>query len=97
MKIRKNTPNKERRRRRILHTTHPASSSMGVQFRSLARVARLNNVDDGSDGTVSLFLFERGPETVGACVAMQTEWSKFVDDSVPIREYEYRWSCEFRK
>ena len=55
------------------------------------------NIDDGSDGIGRLFLFERCSETIGACVAMQTEWSRFVDDSIPIREYEYRWSCEFRK
>ena len=55
------------------------------------------NIDDGSDRTVGLFPFERCSETVGACVAMQAKWSRFVDDSVPIREYEYRRSCEFGK
>ena len=55
------------------------------------------NIDDGSDGTVGVFPFERCSKTVGACIAMQAKWSIFVDDSVPIREYEYRRSSEFGK
>ena len=55
------------------------------------------NIDDGADGSARLLLFERCPETIGAGIAMQTEWSRLVENSVPIGEDKYRRSCEFRK
>ena len=36
------------------------------------------------DRAVRLFLFERCSETIGAGIAMHMEWSRLVDDSVPI-------------
>ena len=55
------------------------------------------SIDDGADGSVRLYLFELYSETIGAGIAMQTKWSKLVDNSVPIGEDKYRWSCEFRE
>ena len=52
-------------------------------------------VDDGMDRVVRLFLFECRSEIMGAGVAMQTEWSRLVDNSVPIAEDKYWRSCEF--
>ena len=54
-------------------------------------------LDDGTDRAVRLFLSECCSETIGAGVAMQMEWSRLVNNSVPIGEDKYRWSCEFRE
>ena len=55
------------------------------------------NIDDGVDIAVKLFLFERYSETIGSGIAIQAEWSRLVDNSVPTGEDKYRWSCEFHE
>ena len=45
---------------------------------------------------VRLFLFERFSEAIRVGITMQAKRLRPVDDSVPIVEDKYRWSCEFR-
>ena len=79
------TLNKQRRRCRIIHTTHPASSAIGVQFRLLSDSGS-SNIDNEADGAIRLFLFERGSEGIDAGIIEQAERSRLVDHCVPIRE-----------
>ena len=64
---------------------HPASSAIGVQFRSLSENGSFN-IDNQVEGVIRLFLFERGSEAIGAGITEQAERSRLVDRCVPIRE-----------
>ena len=83
--IGKHALNKQRQRCRIIHTTHPASSAIGVQFRSLSESGS-SNIGNEADGAIRLFLFECGSKAIGAGITEQTERSKLGDHCVPIRE-----------
>ena len=69
----------------MLHTAHPASSIIGVQFHSLSE-SESSNMDNEADGAIRLVLFERGAEAIGASITEQAERSRIVDQCVPIRE-----------
>ena len=43
-------------------------------------------MDKELDGTIRLFLFERGSEAIGAGMSEQAERSRLVDHCLPIRE-----------
>ena len=83
--IGKNALDKKRQRCRIIQTTHPASSAIGVQFRSLSESGS-SNIDNEADGAIRLFLFECDSEAIGAGIAEQAERSRLGDHYVPIRE-----------
>ena len=65
--------------------THPASSAIGVLFRSLSESGS-SSIDTEPDGSIRLFPFERGFEAIGADISEQAERSRLVDHFVPIRE-----------
>ena len=52
-------------------------------------------MDNGVDGPIKLLLLECCSETTGAGITVEAEWSRLVDDSIPVGKYEYWWGCEF--
>ena len=70
---------------RIIYTTHPASSAIEVQFRSLSESGS-SNIDNEVDGAIRLSLFECDSEAIGAGITEQAERSRVGDHCVPIRE-----------
>ena len=64
---------------------YPASSAIGVQFRSLPESGS-SDIGNEADGAIRLLLFERGSEAIGAGITEQAERSRLVDHCVPIRE-----------
>ena len=51
------------------------------------------NIDNGADGSVRLLLLESCSETIGAGIAVQAEWSRLVDNTVPNGKDKYRWAA----
>ena len=64
---------------------HPASSAIGVQFRSLSESGS-SNIDNEADGAVRLFLFGCNSEAIGAGITEQAERLRLGDHCVPIRK-----------
>ena len=51
-----------------------------------------NTINDGADRAVRLFLLELCFEIIGAGIAIQAEWSRLVDNIVPIGKDMHQWS-----
>ena len=94
MKIKKYTLNKV-----AAKSTDTPNNASGLEFHRSPVLFVSENystyIDYGTDRAVRLFPFECCSETIGAGVAMQTEWSGLVDNCVPIGEDKYWWDCEF--
>ena len=58
------------------------SSTIVVQFRSLSKSAS-SNLDDEADGAITLLLFGRGCEAIGAGITVQAERSILDNHCVP--------------
>ena len=81
---------------RILHTPHPASSAIGVQFRSLSESGS-SNIDNEADGVIRLFLFERGSELSVLVLQSKRSGRDLLIVMSQSEKAKDRWGCESHK